>query len=813
MKIRSIFSSLAFFVTLHVAGAIQAQIEEVVVTAEFREANVQDVPLSITAVDAFMMEARNQTNIFEVGAQAPNVTLNPTNVEGGPAMLAFIRGVGQTDFNYALEPGVGFYVDEVYYPTLTGTLVQLLDLDRVEILRGPQGTLAGRNSIGGSIKLFSRRPGEGGGRMDLTVGELDRLDFSGAMDFTLIEDKLFARVTGVSRSRDGHVRRLDYGCMHPDSGVPTVLTGDINGCKLGTEGGIDAKAGRLSLLWVVNEGLEVNLVYDRNKEDSEAAAGTMLQVNEQLNRGNGAGSGTFMLAPAATGNFVETIDGQNRIYYDNRFVTHGEYREDQRVNSPYVSYSTYLDPNPATDTRPYSPGSVPPVNQLDQQGVAGIVDWQINPDLSLKSISAWREYDAGWAYDGDVSPIQGELLFQRLEHEQWSQELRLSGLAFDGLMDYTLGFFHFDQDGTLEARVNLYYAQLNFIHGPDPTPSDSTAFFAHTSLHLNENTNLALGLRHSRDEKDYVYYRRNPDASAPPACTVPGPPFLLDNPANCALFGFSGERASFKDSREDWRVALDHRLNDDLMIYGQVSTGYKAGGINPRPFFVDQIEAVEPEELISYELGFKSYMLGRRVLLNGAVFQNDYTDIQLQQTTCEVPFPPFVGGPCLQPGNAGDAEVRGIELETQVGLGGLSLDASISYLDFEHTEVAENVAVTRDMTAPYTPEIQASLGAQYRHELAEGILTWRLDWIYQDDIYAHPVNAPRNLIESYELLNGRVSWSSRDERWQVILQGNNLTDKVHYHSIFDQWGNTGSVIGKPGLPRTFAVTIRHNIDY
>src|SRR5690606_15285393 len=126
---------------------------------------------AITAVNSAMMEARSQTNIFEVAAQAPNVTLKPAGAAVGPAMVAFIRGVGQVDFNYALEPGVGVYIDDVYYPTLTGSLVDLLDLDRVEVLRGPQGTLAGKNSIGGAIKMYSRAPtGDGDSSVQATFG-------------------------------------------------------------------------------------------------------------------------------------------------------------------------------------------------------------------------------------------------------------------------------------------------------------------------------------------------------------------------------------------------------------------------------------------------------------------------------------------------------------------------------------------------------------------------------------------------------------------------------------------------------------------
>ncbi len=792
----------ALLAVLLAAPVARGQIEEIVVTAEFRESGVQDTPLAVTAVSADLLEARNQSGIFEVGAQAPNVTLAPANIEGGPAMLAFIRGVGQTDFNYAVEPGVGFYVDEVYFPTLTGTLIDLLDLERVEILRGPQGTLAGRNSIGGSIKLFSRPAGAGGGKMEVTTGSYDRLDFGGVVDFTVLEDTLYARLAGVSKSQDGYVERLDYQCVHPESGVPAASVGDLKDCRLGTEGGRQTAAGRLSLRWLPADNLEVNLAYDRSNEDSEAGAGVLLRVNEAGNRANGYGEGTFI---------ESSIDG-SRIHYDNRFVPYGKHRNpDSPVNDPYVNYANYLDPNERTDTRPYSPASVSPVNKLDQSGIAATIDWEINDNLSLKSITAYREYNADWAYDGDLSPIHGELLFQRLEHDQISQELRLSGTVLDGLLDYTVGGFYFDQDGTLEASVNLYYAQLNFIHGPDPTPSTARAVFAHTVWRPLDSFNITLGMRYSADKKDYTYFRTNPDGTQPGPCTEapPTPPFALANPANCALAGFSGEQARFKDDRIDWRAALDYSFTDDFMAYAQVSTGYKAGGINPRPFFTVQIKTVDPEEITSYEAGFKSYWFGRRVRLNGAVFFNDYEGIQLQQTQCEVPFPPFSGAPCLKPANAGDAEILGFELEGQVELdNGLAFDGAFSYLDFDYTKVAANVAVTKEMTPPYTPEFKYSLGAQYTFNAGPGSLTARLDLSYQDDVYAHPVNTPDNLIDDYILLNGRVSWLSPGGDWEVVALVNNITDELYYHSIFDQFGNTGSIAAKPAMPRTWGVTVK-----
>jgi iron complex outermembrane receptor protein len=194
----------------HLALAQDSGLEEIIVTAEFREANVQDTPIAITAVNASMLEARSQTNLAQITAQTPNVSLRPAGSSFGSALVAFIRGIGQTDFNPSVEPGVGIYVDDVYYSTITGNILDLLDLDRVEVLRGPQGTLAGRNAIGGAIKLFTRKPdGSDDINVALTKGTFNRTELKGSAGLTLVEDKLHMRVAGIAKAMDGYVNRLD----------------------------------------------------------------------------------------------------------------------------------------------------------------------------------------------------------------------------------------------------------------------------------------------------------------------------------------------------------------------------------------------------------------------------------------------------------------------------------------------------------------------------------------------------------------------------------------------------------------------------
>jgi iron complex outermembrane receptor protein len=197
--------------------------------------------------------------------------------------------------------------------------------------------------------------------------------------------------------------------------------------------------------------------------------------------------------------------------------------------------------------------------------------------------------------------------------------------------------------------------------------------------------------------------------------------------------------------------------------------------------------------------------------LNAAVFFNEYTDIQMQQTQCEVPFPPFFGAPCLQPGNAGDAEVSGIEVEGEASFNNWLLDFSASVLDFEYTNLASNVAVTLDMITPFTPETEWSFGAQYDFNLPGGaVITPRIDFSYQDEIHTYAINNTANRIDDYTVANARLTWRSPSIDWEASLEITNLTDEFYFTNIFEQYDSSGTVAGTPGLPRMWAITLRRN---
>lgn len=785
-------------------------LEEVTVTATFREERLQDTPIAITAVTSEMLEQRSQSNVFEVARQAPNVTLAPQGQGYGSTMLAFIRGVGQSDFAFALEPGVGIYVDDVYYSTLTGSLIDLLDLDRVEILRGPQGTLAGRNSIGGAIKLFSAKPdGSGDGSVSLTYGSYNRLDARGVADVALVPDKLFARVAGVSKSRDGFIDRVDYACSHPNSGVPASANLS-DGCKLGTLGGQSLTAARLSLRWIASEAVEVNVIADLTNDKSEAGGDVLREAN----------------APQLT---IDDGDASTPpVPYDCRFVSYGPSACDPNGRNPYLSYATFTDPSAPTSQQPFKPVNVPVISHLTHKGVSAAIEWDLTDQFQLTSITAYRSYKAAFGEDVDGSPLASQVALQTLTHTQKSQEVRLNGTVLGDRLDFTTGVFWFEQDGEFTGRFDLRYVGLDFNQGPDKTPSTSKAAFVNSTLHLSDALNLSAGVRYSKDEKSYDYFRHNPDGSVPSTPCLPGlAPFDPANAPNCALVGLNDLEDRSEGNRTDWRAVLDYRWSPALMTYGQVSTGYRSGGVNPRPFFgpgtflpvlngqihpagtltdVNQLKSFGPETITSYEVGVKTDLLGRRLRLNAAAFYNDYEDIILSSQACPV-------APCYQPNNIGAAKVRGVELEAEYRpIPALALDASASWLDFEYEETNQAISgVSKDMITPFTPKQKVSAGVQYTFALgSSGGLTARLDGSYQSKVYAEAINSRSNLIAGYALANARLVWDSADESWSTTLEVTNLADKYYELSRFDQHLTSSTVSANPGPPRLWAATIKRN---
>ena len=800
--------------------------QEIVVTAQFRAQKLQDTPLAITAVNAAVLEARGQTDISQIAAQSPNVTLRAQPQSGGIGLIAFIRGIGQTDFNYALEPGVGIYVDDVYIPTLSSSLLDLMDLERVEVLRGPQGTLAGKNSIGGAIKLFSKKPtGEGGGYLQATYGSYNRIDVRGVADFK-IADNFFARLSGATKNTDGYVKLLDYGLSHPNSNVP-ANTNQGNGIEHGTLGGRSFSAGRLALRWEATPDIEVNVAGDYTRERNDAGAQVLLY----------AGS------PATTVEGIPWLKGKDgtAVPFNCAFVPNAtRFSADcvgaQPGGAPagydarFINYANFLDARTPTSQAPFKPYAATNQQTYDGWGVTGNVTAKLADNLTAVWISSFRRYKMKFGFDQDGSPVPVAQLDNILRHRAWSQELRLNGSFMDKRIEYTLGGFYFDQNGTYNARVDLNYAGIDFIHGPDSTPSTSKALFFNGTFHATDAWSFTGGIRHTWDRKDYTYLRSNPDGTIPgpcefflrggPASGLAGPTGIGNSP-NCLLVGLYNVTGQFKGTRTDWRVETDYRFSPEVFVYASVATGYKGGGVNPRPFFgpstgdcavlpigapCNQITSFQPETLRTYEAGVKTDLFDRKVRFNASMFFNKYNNIILTLTSCHG------FSPCLMPSNVGKADVWGFEGETTIRpVEGLTLDGSLSYLHFKYKDTgtgvnASNVPITN--VTPYTPKWNWSFGAQYDYTMKAGTVSARFDGTYQSSVYTDAFNAPSNLVDGRFLGNAKLSYTTADKDWQVSLEVQNVFNRYYYNSVEDVKNAFGAITASPGLPRTWAVSLK-----
>ncbi|MBL8552492.1 MAG: TonB-dependent receptor [Hyphomonadaceae bacterium] len=768
-RLSKTFSSAAA-VSLGAAGALgasalpaaaQVETDEIVVTAQFREQRLQDTPLSITAIGAEMLEARSQTSLSEIAAQAPNVTLVPSSASFGPSLGASIRGVGQFDFNPAVEPGVGIYVDDVYLPTITGSILDLLDLERVEVLRGPQGTLTGRNSIGGAIRLVSSQPtGQGAGFVEGVYGSRNRIGFRGSADFA-ITDTVFARISGVTKQQDGYVGRYDYGCVVPASGIPAQLA-SVD-CKFGEHGETGYSAVRGMLRFAPSDTFDLTLSADYTR-DKRTAPGEVLL--------------------AANFNNPETNPAPG-VPFDSRFIC-GEFCNFAAFAQaggawqgfPFTGYP--LNATAATDEHVFEGG-----------GASAHLIVDITDTLTLTSISAYRDYESTFSADDDLSPANLGFGQNRLDHTFWSQEIRLNGEVGDRI-DYTLGGYYSDQKTTYFTYQDIRYAgiPLQFI-GDDPVNADTWALFG-TATWSYFDLNVTGGVRYTEENKDYTFYRRNRDGSP--------------NPFLAAIDGFTGY---YSGNQTDYRLSADYRWTPSFLTYATIATGFKGGGIGPRPFAPAQVQPFSPETVTAYEVGFKSSVLEDRATFNMAAFFNDYTDIQLLLLSC----PQFGGpGPCALPQNAGDAEVWGVEAEF-VGeiIDGLTVDGALSWLDFEYTRLNALTGLPANSTQVYTPEWKASAGVQYVIDLGQsGSLTPRIDASFQDEMFTNSLNGPLNEIDAYTLANARLTWRNAAEDITVSLEGTNLFDEYYFLTKYDLSGAAGLVKGQPGRPREWAITVRRN---
>ena len=804
--------------------------EEIIVTAQFREENLQDIPLAVTAVTGAMIEARSQTNLADLTAQAPSVVLKPATPAYGPSITAAIRGMGQIDFNPAYEPGVGIYIDDVYYPRLIGANFDLLDLERIEILRGPQGTLTGRNSEGGAIRFISRRPnGADGGYIAATYGSRDRIGLRGAAGFTIAKN-LFARVSGTVADQDGYVKQIDFGCAHPGQGV--AATRAAGKCTVSKFGDVGYKAVKGIVRWAPSDRIDAMISADYANDKRRNSAEVLL-YGKNINPNVQAGAGVPLDSRFICGRFCN-------------FATDGQ------PAAAFVAGAI-----PALNGFPLAATAIDNEMEYSSWGLSGRIAFDLADAAKLTSISAYREWKSRFSQDADLSPARVGNGANALDSKYWSQELRLNAKLADWV-DLTLGGFYSHEKTTYFTKQDVRYVAVGSASGPPPFPLPlfplqfigddpvkvvSKALFGTVIVKPVAALTLTGGLRYTREAKDYTFFRYNYDGATINAFLDPvgaacGIGFSGVDTGDCnhngnsieVLQALSGTTARFRGSRWDYRASLDYRFNPEILAYATVSTGFKGGGIGPRPFNAAQARPFGPEKLTAFEVGFKTDLFDRRLRFNVAAYYNRFKDAQLTLQSC----PQFGGpGPCALPQNAGNADVKGIEAEIFFRpLEGLQIDASGSLLDWDWKCVdprvlglpgtgqcdASKALVDRLSSPPRgVSKHQWSIGAEYRIDLAgAGSLTPRIDVSHQGKLLgtatvpaAGSPSALFSTVDSYTMTNVRLTWRNADRDLEASLEVSNLFDRYYFLGKFDLTSaGAGTISGLPGRPREWAVTVK-----
>jgi iron complex outermembrane receptor protein len=823
--------ALAGLVSRHPAHAQAAgkpearsgQLEEVVVTAQRRRENVQKVPIAVTAFTARMLKEKGITEVSSLSRLTPNVNLDTASAFGGAnqVLSASIRGIGQDDFAINFQPGVGVYVDGVYYARTTGANVGMLDVDRVEILKGPQGTLFGRNTIGGAISVVTRDPGNDyHADVEATTGSYNRRDFQGTVDLPMVPDVLSSSLTFASLNRDGYQKRIPY----PASGYVTDPPGSLvnNGTDTyDRQGGQGQDSLRYKVVYKPLANVKITATADWTHADEPSTAETLLDAYTGSTLGGlydgcvagapgflGPGTNTVCgpRGPGGTGpgllNNNPGIQGTNRLFWGPQYI----------LKNPDQTYATGPD-----------------FNHFDNYGASLTADWNVSSDLELKSITGYRRLNWDVAIDPDGSPIDINGDAQKQAQHQVSQELQANGTLFGGRLQYTSGLYYFNEGGFEHDYVALAGGTLQ-VNGTDTINTSSYAGYVHANYAITNALKLVVGARYSVDQeriqvdqgdlngffaKLYGCYPLTPAVESSPACT--GAPTGLNGgtgfpvPNNPTLFTpnvpYSRDFDVFTPT-----AGLQYQVTPDLMTYFTYSKGYKDGGWTTRlTNYESVLPSFGPEKSSTYEVGLKSQWFDRSLELNLAGFYTDYDGIQLN----------FQEGlsPTIQ--NAGNARIYGSELEgTWLAGHGFALSGTAGYIDAQYTSLEPGLNGTNACVQPYspcitlgsklpkTPKWKISLSPTYTYYFpSEAALRLAVDYTHTASMFNDSFNTSVLRRPDVDNVNLALTYIAPSDRYELTVGGTNITDQRYLTTGNEDYAS-GLIYGTYNPPAEWYLTLR-----
>lgn len=921
--------------------AVQAQgeIEEIIVTAQKRAENLQDVPIAITAYTSETLQMKDLNEVTRLSALTPNVNLDGGSPFSGDSSVlsASIRGIGQDDFAFNLDPGVGVYLDGVYLARTIGANQNLLDVERIEILKGPQGTLFGRNTIGGAINIVSHTPGEEFNVAGaVTLGNYNRRDVQLMVDMPISEN-ILTTLSVSSQTRDGWQDVVPYPADSSIGQNAYMVMGQADMPKApgsqtsGENGGKDVQAVRGKLLFHATDNIDVTVAGDYTHQDQSGLANTMLGVftTNQVDYlgpspallggplmgnfynmcittpdtalGTAEGTGPFngmfntqngLCGPLGTGTWSETTNSfrgngftggvpalggagavgvPNTVLQDivtayagvaqpngtfllpsGGIVTMGA------ANSPYGGSVIYPNRVPRLywDFANTQTGSIDTTYangasfaRYNAYGGSITLDWDVRDNMHLKSITGWRgiKWDVGTDLDG--TPESQQEVTDEQKQEQISQELQLTGRAFDDRLDYVLGFYYFTESGYVHDFVPFNTAYLWIYDYKNDVDTESFAGYLHLDYKITDDWGFTFGARYSIEQKDFEggqgdlngfsYKLLQCNDPAANANTYPGTlvPWSLIIPPGVTCqqaLGFPDPTNPLRyfpvgtDSQE-WdvftpKVGMQYNINDSLMVYASYSEGFKSGGWTTRlsqPILDSANARFDPEFDTTYEIGMKSDWFDNHVRLNIAAFYSEYDDIQINVQQ----------GPSPVYQNAGDAEIKGIEMELQsVFDNGFALEVNAGYIDAEYTRLEDclvynavnNVCApanglsyspiwggfTYDTELPKTPEYKLTISPSYEYQLANGSsVLLMMDYTKTADMQNTAPNTPLLRRPETDMLNASAHWAPANERYELVAGVSNLTDE-RYLVVGSTNPAAGEIVGSYNAPRMWYLSAR-----
>lgn len=791
--------SVAVFCALYGGSQFStAQVlEETVVTARKKSENLQSVPVTVSAFTETGLANRGINNVAEIGNFTPNVQFDTTSTfAGATSFQAFIRGVGQSDFALNADPGVGLYIDGVYYARAVGSVVDLLDVERVEVLKGPQGTLFGRNSIGGAVSVVTKKPfDEFDFQGEVTIGENNRADVSAVINLPIIPEVLLSSVAFSANNRDGYQQRIAFNEIDNSTGydpsqntipLDQLLVSDFGGGE--APGSIDNETARAKLLWLASDEVEVNISLDYSSIRDAANPTTLIEVDPNYALAglyNGCIAG---LAPAEicqSSAYMDFGGAASQQFYSPQFITGDK-------DTTYATGANY--------------------SNIDAYGSSITVDWDISDSMRLKSISAYRKLDSAFGLDIDGSPLAFDQTSFTMETDQYSQEFQLNGEIGDNL-DYTAGFFYFKEDGVQEDFVPIA-AGLIQVAGGFEQETEAYAFFGEGDYQLTESWSLNFGIRYTEEEKTLQLDQMSLNPGFFLAQGVPPEAFPRED------LRFFGPEEPLDETFDNTSIRLgaSWQINDDMFTYFSYSQGFKSGGFTTRltgPFNPDLIPDNPPANMLTslnfdeetadnYELGFKSEWMDNMVRVNGAVFWNTYDDIQIVVQR----------GVSPSNENIAEAEIRGVELEIEaMPTDSININLSFGYLDAQYTEIdttgslqSRFAELTKSSSLQNTPEYTASLAFNW---MMTDSLYFNANYSYTSEVYNDAINTPLLKEDSIGLLGTSLVYNSTDDHWRTTLGVTNLTDERYIVSGFES-GDLGFTNASYNRPREWYLSLAYN---